>query len=304
MGDRLIRVWLALMLVASAVQPRESESVLVVLSSGEPYLQMARQTKAVLEGGGSAVTTVRLDSPELKSEMARHNRLVAVGSRAVRRIGTVDWSGTLVFLAYDPAAIGLPDPGQVSPGVTGLALQVSVREQLEKLSELLPDVQRIGVLYDPLKTQKRVSAARDAASQLGLKLVPVGVRVPGELMDQARLLAPQVDAVWALDQSVMTQGSQRALTLFALRARLPLLAISKSYVDRGALAAVVPDLNELGRRAGEMMLEILQGAEPSSIPVESPPQCIVEVNAATSRRLGIDASGSESVETGSRGGTP
>jgi putative ABC transport system substrate-binding protein len=284
---------------AWAVPVRASAPHVVILVTGgaAAYREAERGARAVLDAvPGVATETVVLDGPDGDSAARRAVErdpalVVAIGSRAARLAREQATGRPLVYaMVLDPASLGLPTPDRPqTDSATGVTMHVAAARQFELLRELAPGVKRIGVLYDPAISGDEVRGAEAAARAAGLRLVPQPVRSEGETLGAARLLAPQVDALWAVaDPTVLTASNARALILFALRARLPLLAMSEGYVRTGALAALAAAPDDVGRRAGELARSILAGAEPGELPPESPPRLALFLNRATAGHLGLD----------------
>jgi putative ABC transport system substrate-binding protein len=216
--------------------------------------------------------------------------VVAVGAKAAELArGTRDLP--LVYaMVLDPRALGLPAPGDPArPAVSGVTMEVGAERQFETFRRLTPSVRRIGVLHDPALSGPSVRAAVAAARAQGLDLRAVPVRDEGEVLAQARLLLPQVDALWAMaDPTVLTAANARALILLSLRSRKPVFAVSEGFVRSGALAAVSADPEAVGRRAGEMALSLLEAPLSRALAAEPPPRVSLSVIVATARNLALE----------------
>jgi putative ABC transport system substrate-binding protein len=62
----------------------------------------------------------------------------------------------------------------------------------------------------------------------------------------------------------------------------------EDLVEKGVLLGVCADTHELGRRAGEKAVRILEGARPSSIPIETARGADVILNRRTAQNGGFD----------------
>ncbi|HKY34105.1 MAG TPA: ABC transporter substrate-binding protein [Candidatus Polarisedimenticolia bacterium] len=283
---------------AQQIAERSIRSTLLLVSGGAAaYLGAEKGVVEGLNGAASgAVRTVNLGSEE--GEAAGREALavpptliVAVGTRAARLARQEAPGVPLVYaMVLDPASAGLPGPGE-TPGeaVTGVAMDVTLRDQLALLREMIPGLKRIGVLYDPSVSGPLVRRAEDEMRAMGLTLTAQPVRSEAEVIGAAGLIAPEVDVLWAIpDVTVLTSANARALILLALRSRKPLLAMSEGYVRHGALAALAAHPYEVGRRAGEMATSILSGTPVQRLKPEMPPRVDLFVNVATAQRLGLE----------------
>ena len=215
---------------------------------------------------------------------------MVVGSQAVREVRE---SGTDIPLIYamvlDPASLDLPAPGDRNvTGATGVSMSVSLESQFAAMRKMFPEGRTIGVLYDPENNAAVIERARDVATRFKFDLITRQVRSEGEVLAAARLLVAEVDGIWSIaDSTVLTRSNARMLLLQCLRYRRPFFAISKSYVETGALAAVTADPEAVGRRAAEMALHIADGGDVADLPPEEPPEVQVFFNRTTAGWLGL-----------------
>jgi putative ABC transport system substrate-binding protein len=290
------------MCAATASPPATAEVLVVELVSSvrEAHVQAERGVREALLSAMPEIhiMTITIDAAGShdavrRALLAHPSLIVAIGSRAVTAAREATPAAPVVYaMLLDPAGIGLPAPGAArasdAGNITGVTMDVPPGRQFELVRDLAPSARRIGVMYDPALSGDAVRRASAAADRMGLALVLQTVRTEGDALAAARLLAPRVDALWALpDPTVWTAANARALILFSLRARKPLFAGSEGYVRRGAIAAVAADPEAVGRRAGELAIGILRGTAPAMLRPEPPPRVLVFVNEATARHLGI-----------------
>jgi len=237
--------------------------------------------------------TLREDSEAIDADEIRSNSpalVLAIGSRAARLVHETAPEIHLVYaMVLDPASIGLPAPGSpASASATGISLDVSFEDQFALIRAVLPAARRVGVLYDPAISGAEVRRAEGIARSQGLKLVAQAVRTSAATLDAAELIAPSVDAVIAVaDPTVLTAANTRPLILFWLRSRKPFFAMSEGFVRNGALAALVPDAESAGRRAGEIAAAVLKGTPLTAFKPEPPPLVSLFVNKASASHLGV-----------------
>ena len=74
----------------------------------------------------------------------------------------------------------------------------------------------------------------------------------------------------------------------AIAAKKPVIATENSSVELGSLFTMGIDYLELGKRAGQMAVEILKGKPVSEIPFEISEKKVLYVNEDTAKALGFD----------------
>ncbi|MEW6003439.1 MAG: ABC transporter substrate-binding protein, partial [Nitrospirota bacterium] len=172
--------------------------------------------------------------------------------------------------------------------ITGVSMNISAEKQLTALLEVSPDINRIGLVYDPRKTAHLVDEAQSVASSSGIAVVSQKIYNSKEVPSAIKNMKGKIDAFWMLpDTTVITQETVEYLLLFSFENSIPVLTFSDKYVNLGALMALQIDTLDVGRQAGEMANRIISGTNVSNIPMSPPRKAILSLNLKTDKRLGI-----------------
>jgi putative ABC transport system substrate-binding protein len=193
--------------------------------------------------------------------------------------------------SVDPVSAGLV-ASLARPGgnVTGFSSDTGGEingKRLELLKETLPNLSRVGILFNPDVTSiHRLASAREAARALGLTLVPVEARGLDALEQAfATMLGEQMQAFVILGDSVLF-NCRGQIAEMALKHRLPTAAGGPEWV--GFLLSYGSDLRDLFRRTAVFVDKIFKGAKPADLPVEQPIKFELVVNLKTAKTLGVD----------------
>ncbi len=190
----------------------------------------------------------------------------------------------------DPASANI-----LNANVTGTSDKLdNVADQLDLLVKLDPKVKKIGVLYNTSE-QNSILQVKDIeakAKEKGLEVVLQGVTAFGELSTATKGLLAQVDALYVPTDNLVVSGI-KLINTEALLAKKPIVTSENSSVELGALFTMGLDYYELGKRAGQMAVEILKGKKISELPFESSKKMTLYVNEDTAAALGIDVKRSE-----------
>jgi putative ABC transport system substrate-binding protein len=162
-------------------------------------------------------------------------------------------------------------------------------KRLELLVMAVPDIKRVGVLWNPDydSSGPEFSEIERAAQTLNREVVSIEVRGPDELDPAFRTMADQ--HAGALIQVPGTIFSVRLLHLVELttEARLPAMFPRREFVQAGGLMSYGGDDPYKYRRAAAYVDKILKGAKPSDIPVEQPMKFELVINLKTAKALGL-----------------
>ena len=140
------------------------------------------------------------------------------------------------------------------------------------LKQLLPDVKRIGTLYNPAedndKTNLELLGA--ATKKQGFELVTVGVDQQSDLPVRIQSLRGRVDAI-LLIQSNIIQTAMPVVAQVTNQLKIPTINSIYNHDLRHQLAGFhAISYSKNGERAGEIAVRILKGEKPSSIQVYVP----------------------------------
>jgi putative ABC transport system substrate-binding protein len=196
----------------------------------------------------------------------------------------------LLFTAVtDPVSAELVDSME-EPGanVTGTSDAAPIDEQLELLKEIVPDAERVGIVYasGEVNSQVQVDQAEEAAGPLGLEIVTQTVTTVNEIQQAVEALG-DVDAIYVPTDNMVVSGIA-SLVQVAESKQIPVIAAEEGTVEGGAVATLGIDYTELGRQTGEMALRILRdGEDPATMPVETATEFTYVVNEAAAERQGV-----------------
>ena len=156
-------------------------------------------------------------------------------------------------------------PAASSRDLTGVSLTPDPALLFVRLKNLLPNVKRVIVVYDPQHNDWLMKLARDAAKAQGLELQMYEAH---DLATAARIYESAFsnadahrDAVWLpQDPTTVDEGAILPLVLKESWNRgIPVFSSSYLHVKKGALFALYPNNLELGRTLANSALNVLAG---------------------------------------------
>jgi putative ABC transport system substrate-binding protein len=233
--------------------------------------------------------------PALAADLVRVqvDVIVAVATRASQAAQHATRTIPIVMsVVIDPLGSGLVT-SLARPGanVTGLSMMAPdlVGKQLEMLKEVVPQVSRVALLWNPANpaSASQLREAEAAARALGVRLQTLEARAPQEIdsafeamtRERAGALVVLADAVF------VNQGRQ--IAELAAEKRLPAVYPQREFAEAGGLLVYSSNPLDLERRAAVYVDKILKGAKPGDLPVEQPTTFQLVVNLKTAQALGI-----------------
>ncbi len=193
----------------------------------------------------------------------------------------------------DPVSAGLV-ASLARPGgnVTGFAQDTGGElngKRLELLMETLPNLSRVGILWNPdfAPNRSRLTSMREATQALGLTLVPVEARGLDALEQAfATMVRERAQAFVVLGDSVLF-NYRGQIAEMAFRNRLPAASGFKEFAEAGLLLAYGADARDLFRRSAVFVDKIFKGAKPADLPVEQPTKFELVVNLKSAKALSL-----------------
>ena len=185
----------------------------------------------------------------------------------------------------DPASAKL-----LNSNVTGTSDKLeNVAAQLDLLLKIKPGTKKIGVLYNPSEQNSavQVQEIQKIAKQKNIEVVLQGINNFGELAQATKNLLGSTDALYLPTDNLVVSG-MNLIASEAVNAKKPVVVSENSSVKEGALFTMGLDYYALGKRTGEMAIEILKGKPVSQIPFETSKQMKLYVNQKTVQALGLD----------------
>ena len=148
---------------------------------------------------------------------------------------------------------------------------------------------RIGIIYNAgeRNSQYGVDSIKAIAQARDVQLQLVTVSNSQEVVDAARSLIGTVDVFYVGSDNTVV-SAMAGLTKVAYENRIPVIASDSGSVQEGALAAVSVDYEELGRRVGHIVAELLRtGGMPGEIePIMFKGDSLL-LNARSARQIGL-----------------
>jgi putative tryptophan/tyrosine transport system substrate-binding protein len=179
----------------------------------------------------------------------------------------------------------LENPGN---NLTGVALDILPEAQFRKLKEILPNVKRIGVIYNS-REEGWITGVAAAANKLGLSVVALPIANETDIPAKLDKIAREADCLWAqTDSRIYNAQTSRYILLALIRNKIPLMAFSAQYVKAGALLSLECEYGDIGRESAQAAIKVLKGEEAGSIPVSFPVKLRLTVNKRIAQLLGIE----------------
>ena len=216
---------------------------------------------------------------------SKEDLIFAVATNAAQPASQATNEIPVVFSAItDPQAAGI-----LKDNVTGVSDRMDVKQQIELLLKLNPNIKNLGVIYNSSEQNSKIQVEdlKKAAKELGINVVEKSIVQANEIPQAADSLVREADAVYLptdnLVASVVSLITEKATT-----AKKIVFGGEAAHVKGGALITQGVSYYEIGKEAGKMAIDILKnGKKPNEIKFKTMPLNEIVVNAKTLAALGI-----------------
>ena len=199
-------------------------------------------------------------------------------------------SPVLITAVTDPVEAGIVENMEEPGGnITGTTDMNPVAKQLELIKEFLPEVQKIGVLYNSgeVNSVVQVKIAKKKAEKMGVELKEATVSNSSEVSLAASSLVDTVDAIYVPTDNIIVSAMPTVLQI-AHNRKVPVFASENNSVEQGAIATLGIDYYQLGKQTGKMAAKILNGAEPGKMAVQSSDELKLYINKKSAEEINLE----------------
>ncbi|WP_427983456.1 ABC transporter substrate-binding protein [Agarivorans sp.] len=216
--------------------------------------------------------------------------IVAIATPSAQAAVSASQDIPVVFsVVTDPVgAKVVPSLTQPGANVTGLSDMVNVKQHLALMKEFLPNLQRIGIPFNPGEANSVaiVEAMKAAAKEMGIEVIESAAPKSSDVMIAAKQLVGKADAIYCSTDNTIISAFESVVKV-GIDAQIPVFAADTASVERGAVAAVGYDYADLGRQTGELVLRVLKGEKPGDIDVKMAEGTNLFINTKMAQRMGV-----------------
>jgi ABC-type uncharacterized transport system substrate-binding protein len=265
-----------------------SEVVAVIEGRQWPY---EKALSGIVETCKCSVDTFYLDEIEqvstFKKKLAfeQPRILVAVGTKSLEFIISNDFGLPVVYSMVLNPWSKIPSR---SADVTGVSMNVSPDLYWDVLAHIRPAIRTVGLVYNPVETQKLKDYAEKLAVEHGQKLIAVPAHNPKEALHAIEGMASRIDAFWMLpDQSLVRQEIIDSLVSYSFEQHFVLIGLSSKHVSAGALMAYSFNSKSIGESSGRMVDATLKSTMPKDGNSIWAPKTDLAINLKTANRIKV-----------------
>jgi putative ABC transport system substrate-binding protein len=232
------------------------------------------------------VISVHPGIPDLSSRVRRlrPDAILALGLDSVLRLQQI--REIPVFFTM---AANLPENVRSAGNVSGVSMIVEPERQIEALKLVLPNIRRVGVIFNVANSGIFVDRFIQAGRKNHVEIIAARAKSPQDVLHLLSELKGRAEAIIMLpDLTLITQETVNAMLLFSFNHSIPLVSFSEKFAGMGALAAIAIIPLDLGRQTGEMAREYFRDRTAYKNRRSYARKNAIYINWTVARKLGIN----------------
>ena len=305
---KLILLTLALVLAVPAATTLHAENDIpkigIIQIIEHAALDAAREgfLEALKENGFEDGKNIMIDyrnaqgNPDILSSIADHfvgqevDLVLAIATSAAQTMAgkteTIPILGTAITDYVDARLVESNEkPGYNVSGTTDMN---PIKEQIALIKEMAPDTKSVGLLYtaseDNSVTQARIAKA--FIEEAGMTYTEVLINNSNDVQQAAESLVEQVDALYIPTDNIVA-SSMPIVHEAAMRKKIPIFCSEGGQVEAGGTATHGISYFELGKQTGLMAIEVLNGADISTMPIQAQTEYTYLINKSMCEAIGL-----------------
>jgi putative ABC transport system substrate-binding protein len=190
----------------------------------------------------------------------------------------------------DPVKTGLVEslarPGGNVTGISDDAAALSTK-RLGLLKAASPQLRKVAMLWnkDDLGMTQRYDASAAAAQEIGVTVLPLGVRQPDDFNEAFEAMNHDPPDAILMVTDVLTLLNRKRVFDYAAEHRLPAIYEQGFMARDGGLMSYGADAKESYDRAAALAAKIFGGVKPADLPFELPTRYLFVINLKTAKAM-------------------
>ena len=209
--------------------------------------------------------------PKMFSTLKEYDPVVtvAMGTPVAQFAKNVIINTPIVFSAIvDPVSMGLLKKyDEPYNNVTGVSDNHDIEECVELISSLIPDAKKVGYLYHKSDNNDLLLYPRlkKSLEEKNITMIDIGLNEGSDMSMSVASFVNDIDAIYVANSGEIMR-SLSSLSVISDRFKIPTFSSVIDMVDQNyVFAAIGADYNTIGKNTGELVAQLLQGKDISTV---------------------------------------
>lgn len=173
--------------------------------------------------------------------------------------------------------------------ITGVSDRTPLKQQLELIKEILPNLKKIGLLYTSSEDNslKQIEEVKKYATELNIEVKLAAITNTNDIQQVTEALASEVDAIFIpIDNTIAS--AMPTVVKVTDKFKIAVFPSADTMVADGGVLGLGVDQYQIGVEAAKIIVSILNGEKPTDIPVVLANEGTIYLNEEKAKELDIE----------------
>lgn len=226
----------------------------------------------------------------------RFDMVITASTPALQVMANANREGKVTHIfctVTDPyiAGVGItgPNPDQHPPHLVGIGTFQPVEEAFDIARKMNPKLKKVGTVWctSEVCSEACVRLARKKCKELDIELIEMSVETTTQILEAATSLTSRgIEALWLGGDNVVESGIDQLISA-AKKAKIPLFTNNPYNVHGNALFGLGANYHDVGKIAGNLAADILNGKSTTEISVNNVVPNNLKINPAALENMKV-----------------
>ena len=173
--------------------------------------------------------------------------------------------------------------------ITGVSDRTPIKQQLELMKEILPNLKKVGLLYTSSEDNsiKQIEEAKKYAAELGIEVKLASIANTNDIQQVTESLASEVDAIFVpIDNTIAS--AMATVVKVTDKFKIGVFPSADTMVADGGVLGLGVDQYQIGVETAKVIVEVLNGKKPADTPIVLANEGVIYLNEEKAKELGIE----------------
>ncbi|MEG1895277.1 MAG: ABC transporter substrate-binding protein [Oscillospiraceae bacterium] len=288
----------------SDTQKSEKLKIGILQQLEHTSLDLAKEgfIKALADGGYVDGENITIDFQNAQADQSnlltmsqrfvndKSDLVLAIATGAAQSVASQTKEIPILFTAVtDPLGAGLVNSNEAPGGnITGTNDVSPIKEQIELMLKLCPDIKTVGLLYSSSEDNSITQAkqVKEILAQKGLGVVEQTVTSSNDVQQATQSIVDKCDGIYIPTDNTFA-SAMPIVAAVVKKSKTPVVCGDIGMTQQGGLATLGLNYYNLGYQTGEMGIKILKGEKTETMAVQSLVKYDYIVNADMAQAIGV-----------------
>ena len=173
--------------------------------------------------------------------------------------------------------------------ITGVSDRTPIKQQLELMKEIIPNLKKIGLLYTSSEDNsiKQIEEAKKYAAELGLEVKLASIANSNDIQQVTESLASEVQAIFVpIDNTIAS--AMATVVKVTDKFKIGVFPSADTMVADGGVLGLGVDQYQIGVETARVIVDVLNGKKPADTPIVLANEGVIYLNEEKAKELGIE----------------